>query len=137
VEVEADPATHVAYFALAVCRKFLGQYSALVERLTGGGEGLQAWLQALLEEVSGSFAEQVSALIETVKQMDSTLQRRSKLQQQQQAAQGQPAAAMTDSEKIALQIRLDIDAYGKELQVLGLDVSHLTAFRNLRELSFD
>lgn len=110
-----------------------------MQRLTGEGGGQRAWLGSLLEEVTTSYAEQVSALIETVKQMDSTLQRRSKLQAQQQQAGGAAvgATALTDSEKIALQIKLDIDAYGKELQALGLDLAALPAFCTLRELSFD
>lgn len=108
----------------------------------GGGDGkglvvgLRAWLGVLLEDISASFAEQVAALIDTVKQMDSTLQRRSKLQQQQGTAAG-PSATLTDSEKIALQMKLDIEAFGRELQSLGLDLSSLSAFCALRELSFD
>lgn len=106
---------------------------------SGGKEesgGLQAWLLALVQEVTLSFGEQVSALIDTVKQMDSTLQRRSKLQAQAAGAAA-GSANMTDSEKIALQIKLDIEAYGKEIASIELDPSSVPAFVSLRDLSIE
>ena len=136
------PETPSAYVEtiLAPLRKFLGRFSSVVGRVlsaTAAGapaeEALAAWQRALVEDVSSSFSEQVSALIETVKQMDSTLQRRSKLQQTSAAS----TAAMSDSEKIALQIKLDIEAYGRDIQSFGLDLSQLQAFCTLKELSFE
>ncbi len=75
-------------------------------------------------------------MIDTVKQMDSTLQRRSKLQAQAAGAAG-GTANMTDSEKIALQIKLDIEAYGREISSIDLDPSSVPAFVSLRDLSID
>jgi len=123
-------------------KTFLAQHAALVSKLSedgnnksAAGEGLRRWKVALAEEISLSFVEQVSALIETVKQMDSTLQRRSRLQ-----TSGAGAGAvgnMSDSEKIALQIRLDVEAFGRELQQLGVDTTQVPAFKALSDLSID
>jgi len=157
------PETPSAYVEsiLAPLRKFLAQFAAVVERLTdkaaekaeksstststpskkaptavavaGKGLGLSQWKVALLGEVSQAFAEQVSALIETVKQMDNTLQRRSKLQ----STANSSTASMSDSEKIALQIKLDIEAFGQDINTFHIDAQSLPAFAALKELSFD
>jgi hypothetical protein len=68
--------------------------------------------------------------METVKQMDSALQRRAKARQSSTAA---ATAAMSDSEKIALQVSLDVAAFGREVSSLlpGIDMNTLPAFRNL------
>lgn len=133
-------------------RKFLDQFAPLAGRLStapstdaaaasgqvsGTGstdQALVAWLGRVVEEVSGSFVEQVSALIETVKQMDSTLQRRNK---QQASAQPEKGATMTDSEKIALQIKLDIEAFGKDIAALGLNPEAVNGYVSLKALSFE
>jgi hypothetical protein len=121
----------------------MAQFSGVLGRLTGAAaaaasaeqqaEAVRRWQSALLEDVSASFAEQVSALIETVRQMDSTLQRRSKAQ----ASASAGSSNMSDSEKIALQIRLDIEAYGREISALGLDLASMPAYISLRELRFE
>jgi hypothetical protein len=122
----------------------MGQFSGVLGRLTVAAaasaagppqqaEAVKHWQSALLEDVSASFAEQVSALIETVRQMDSTLQRRSKAQ----ASAASGSANMSDSEKIALQIRLDIEAYGREISAFGLDLASMPAYNSLRELRFE
>jgi hypothetical protein len=95
---------------------------------------VQAWKVGLAGDISWSFVEQVTALLETVRQMDSTLQRRSKqLQHQQQ----QSATGTTDSEKIALQIRLDIEAYGGHLERLGVNLENISAYTALKKLKLE
>ena len=137
-----DSASAYVEVILQPLKKFLAQHSALCAKLcttsaskeSAAQEGLRLWKIALAEEISLSFVEQVSALIETVKQMDSTLQRRSRLQQTA-AATGN--SNMSDSEKIALQIRLDVEAFGRDLQQLGIDTADVSAFKKLSELSVE
>ena len=146
------------FFARTICffyhRKFLQQHTAVLGPLTtassaaismvtkSSNSGLQQWLLQLVEEVSLSFGEQVRALIDTVKQMDSTLQRRSKLQPTSASASSSSSATanMTDSEKISLQVSLDVEAYGKEILSLGLtqaDLSNVAAYTALKELTVE
>ena len=65
----------------------------------------------------------------TVRQMDSALQRRSNKSTTPgtKGARG-GTAAMTDSEKIQLQLLLDVRAYGDELRALGVDPNANTAY---------
>jgi hypothetical protein len=75
--------------------------------------------------------------METAQQMDSALQRRSK--SKHQSATTGSAAQMTDSEKIALQMLLDGQAFGehiREVFPLALDSANLSSYTNLmKEIS--
>ena len=58
--------------------------------------------------------------------MDTALQRRSKARAGTNAGAG--AGAMTDSEKIALQIALDVKAFGAEINALQIAPSSVSSF---------
>ena len=75
----------------------------------------------LVDAVAESFLAQVQVLMETVRQMDTALQRRSKLRASATFSSDQsPMASMSDSDKITLQLLLDADAFEKEvLQLVG------------------
>ncbi|KAJ1437160.1 hypothetical protein B484DRAFT_445351 [Ochromonadaceae sp. CCMP2298] len=149
------PETASAYVAgiLTPLRSFLEQHGDLAQALAlpeqneekegdagtvavtgagaGSGAGLQRWLCLLLEDVSGSYAEQVRLLMDTVRQMEEALQRRAKLRTT--GASG--GASLTDSEKISLQIRLDVEAYAADIRTLGVlssqDLPSLAALQAL------
>jgi hypothetical protein len=71
---------------------------------------LLQWKLEVIEDVSTSFLEQLRQLIETVRQMETALQRRSKLRTTTGGvAASASGMALTDSEKISLQIRLDVE----------------------------
>ena len=67
----------------------------------------------MLEDVTAGYLMQVQALMETVKQMDSALQRRSKLR-----TAAPVGTNMADSDKISLQLYLDVHAYGHAVSAL-------------------
>lgn len=78
-----------------------------------------------MEDVTGVYVQQVQALIETAKQMDSALMRRAK----NVSAATSGTAGMTDSEKIALQMIFDIQAFETEVKAVGItDPRALPAF---------
>lgn len=82
-------------------------------------EPIAQWLPGIVTAVTDFFLLQVQGIMETVKQMDNALQRRSKLRQ---AAQSTPGGTniMSDSEKITLQLLLDAKALGQEISSLGV-----------------
>ena len=98
-------------------RLFLSQHSALIAPLAPRSAAGNSWDVDLAEEGAASFQQQVQSLAETVKQMDSALQRRSKARATGSAA---GSGAMSDSEKIALQISLDVKAFVAEIALLGV-----------------
>lgn len=83
------------------------------------------WEPELLEDITANYLLQVQSLMETVKQMDSALQRRSKIRN--------TSGNMIDSDKISLQVFLDVKSYGNELNLLGFDCNNSKSYTNLLE----
>ena len=90
-------------------------------------EGVR-WEAGVLEDVTAGYLMQVQALMETVKQMDSALQRRSKLRT---AAAASTSINMADSDKIAVQLFLDVKAYGEAVDSLNKQGDSIPSFAAL------
>ena len=121
--------------------QFLSQHRELIPLLAAApGEkatdGVQRWTQELAEEVTQSFVEQLSQVIESEKQLSKSLQGRSRVQPSSSTSSG-ATAGLTDAEKIALQIRLDVEAFGKKLQALQVETGDFPAYQALCELKFE
>lgn len=126
-------------------RTFLENSKSLLPELTSvpgstssPEELLESWLERLIEEVCASFREQVLALMETVKQMDTALQRRSKLRQNPPGSTSS-GIGLSDSEKITLQIILDVAAFGKDIVRCGVEHPQvsLPSYRALQTILID
>lgn len=91
----------------------------------------------LVDAVAESFLAQVQVLMETVRQMDTALQRRSKLRASATFNSDlPPIASMSDSDKITLQLLLDAEAFEKEVsQLVGLANLPSACKRLLEELT--
>jgi hypothetical protein len=87
------------------------------------------WKSEVIEQVTVAMQDQVTSLLETVKQMDSALQRRAK--NRSTATGGNEGSTLTDSDKIALQLRLDIQAFGEEIRSMGLAPSAIATYNAL------
>lgn len=107
-------------------RLFCGQHGALIAPFAPRHAAGGSWDHELVEDVAANYLLQVQSLLETVKQMDTALQRRSKARAGTNAGAG--AGAMTDSEKIALQIALDVKAFGAEINALQIAPSSVSSF---------
>ena len=98
-----------------------------------------SWLADCIEVVSASYLQQVKELMETAKQMDSALQRRSKLRSTNTtggagtAPSGSEKPVLGDSEKISLQILLDVIAFGDEIRGFDLDPDSFASYKGLLE----
>ena len=88
----------------APLRGFLTRHAMHAESCSGKSQ--EQWLAAVIEKTAQTFRARVHALIETVKSMDAALNKRSKTR----AATG---AGLSDSEKILLQLHLDVEAFGQ------------------------
>lgn len=82
---------------------------------------LSNWKGQFLDDITSYYLQQVQLLMETVKQMDSALQRRNKTRSTSNMTN--LGMGMSDSDKISLQVYLDVIAYGKEVrEVLGENI---------------
>ena len=85
------------------------------------------WDINLIDDITSSFLTQVQSLMDTVKQMDSALQRRSKYR----GGGGNSAMStsnMSDSEKISMQVVLDVREFAIEIQKFGVDAAKISSY---------
>ncbi len=101
------------------------------------------WDLDLVEDVTIYFYQQVQSLMETVKQRDTALQRRTKARHVSSTISGASGVSstsgipttMTDSEKISLQVSLDVTAYGQEISsTLSIDPNVIASYVSLVSL---
>jgi hypothetical protein len=90
-------------------RDFLSRYEAQLANFFPRG----VWDVQIIQEVNNSFTFYLKSVIETVKNMDSTLQRRARNTQK---------GGVSDSEKIMMQLKLDVEAYKSSISALNIDL---------------
>ena len=102
-------------------------------RSSSSGNASNDFTNDIIVDLSNNYLLQVQNLLETVKQMDSTLSKRSRLTQPSKSAAA--GASMSDSEKIYLQLQLDIKAFGVELKASPVcyNIDNCTIFKSLSE----
>lgn len=89
-------------------------------------ESLQEWKLSVTTTVLREYSQQAIGLMNTAKQMDTTLLRR-------KGKSGVASSTMTDSEKIALQFQLDSAQLGSEVEaVCGVSRSSLSWYVKLQ-----
>ena len=91
------------------------------------GSDTTRWCTEVAELVAAAMQDQVTSLLDTVKSMDSALQRRAKIR----TTTGGDGV-LTDSDKIAMQLRLDIQAFGEEMKTLKITPSAIASFVSLQ-----
>lgn len=95
----------------------LAPYKSFVEKnkdMISAFAPIDQWTPSVINDINANYLLQVQSLMETVVQMETDIKRRLKVTT--------TTTTMTDSEKIALQLRLDIKAYGNELALMGLSI---------------
>lgn len=86
--------------------------------LPDGASSSIPWQSEIVEDITAAYLLQVQSLLETARQMDSVFMKRSKGAVASAPKTG--VASLSDSEKIALQMVLDINAF--EIEIKGVDI---------------
>jgi hypothetical protein len=84
------------------------------------------WKEQLCEDLTQVYQDQIVTLLDTVRQMDTALQRRQQQRGKATSASGAAGsgdasganAVLTDSDKIYLQVKLDVQEYGRTMGIL-------------------
>ncbi|XP_052585141.1 conserved oligomeric Golgi complex subunit 2 isoform X2 [Peromyscus californicus insignis] len=95
---------------------------------------MQQWLQEALSESTHKYFETVSDVLDSVKKMEESLKR---LKQARRAPATNPVSSsggMSDDDKIRLQLALDVEFLGEQIQKMGLQTSDIKSFPALSEL---
>lgn len=97
---------------------------------------MQCWLQEALSESTHKYFETVSDVLNSVKKMEESLKR---LKQARRSLATNPVSSsggMSDDDKIRLQLALDVEYLGEQIQKMGLQTSDIKSFPALSQLVF-
>ncbi|XP_077005535.1 conserved oligomeric Golgi complex subunit 2 [Tamandua tetradactyla] len=95
---------------------------------------IQQWLKGALSESTHKYYETVSDVLNSVKKMEESLKR---LKQARKTTSTNPVGSnggMSDDDKIRLQLALDVEYLGEQIQKMGLQTSDIQSFPALLEL---
>lgn len=96
---------------------------------------MQSWLQEALSDSTHRYFETVSDVLNSVKKMEESLKR---LKQARRSPATNPVSSsgggMSDDDKIRLQLALDVEHLGEQIQRMGLQTSDIKSFPALMEL---
>mmetsp|Transcript_18657 Transcript_18657/g.40080 ORF Transcript_18657/g.40080 Transcript_18657/m.40080 type:complete len:830 (-) Transcript_18657:232-2721(-) len=86
-------------------------------------------VHTVVDNVSSRYQQLADELLTTVRKTESSLKRLKKAQN----AEGAAGEVMSDSDKITLQLYLDVQEYGQQISKFGLDPSSMPSFQRLCE----
>ncbi|XP_001369328.1 conserved oligomeric Golgi complex subunit 2 [Monodelphis domestica] len=95
---------------------------------------IHQWLEGALSESTHKYYETVSDVLSSVKKMEESLKR---LKQARKTATTNPIGTnggMSDDNKIRLQLALDVESLGEQMQKMDLQTSNIKSFTALTEL---
>ncbi|XP_038168540.1 conserved oligomeric Golgi complex subunit 2 [Arvicola amphibius] len=95
---------------------------------------MKHWVQEALSESTHRYFETVSDVLNSVKKMEESLKR---LKQARRAPATNPVSSsggMSDDDKIRLQLALDVEFLGEQIQKMGLQTNDIKSFSALAEL---
>ncbi|KAM5235584.1 conserved oligomeric Golgi complex subunit 2 [Ctenodactylus gundi] len=95
---------------------------------------LQQWLEGALSVSTCKYCETVSDVLSSVRKMEESLKRLKQARRAPAASPAGPSGGMSDDDKIRLQLALDAEYLGEQIQKLGLHPSHVQGFAALTEL---
>ncbi|XP_068183402.1 conserved oligomeric Golgi complex subunit 2 [Antennarius striatus] len=116
--------------ALRPLHQLLSDSTGLVTPTTA-----QEWLRVTLSECTQRYYETISEVLSSVRKMEESLKR---LKQARKGATTTTTAGTnggpTDDSKIRLQLALDVDYLGQQIQKMGLQPSDISMFSTLMDL---
>ncbi|XP_026359991.3 conserved oligomeric Golgi complex subunit 2 isoform X1 [Ursus americanus] len=96
---------------------------------------IQQWLEGALSESTHKYYETVSDVLSSVRKMEESLKR---LKQARKSTPANPVGpsggGMSDDDKIRLQLALDVEYLGEQIQKMGLATKDIRSFPALAEL---
>ncbi|KAL0609384.1 Conserved oligomeric Golgi complex subunit 2 [Plecturocebus cupreus] len=95
---------------------------------------VQQWLEGALSESTHKYYETVSDVLNSVKKMEESLKRLKQARKTTPTNPVGPSGGMSDDDKIRLQLALDVEYLGEQIQKLGLQTSDMKSFPALTEL---
>ncbi|XP_045293353.1 conserved oligomeric Golgi complex subunit 2 isoform X1 [Leopardus geoffroyi] len=95
---------------------------------------IRQWLEGALSESTHKYYETVSDVLNSVKKMEESLKRLKQARKTTPANPIGPGGGMSDDDKIRLQLALDVEYLGEQIQKMGLATKDIKSFPALAEL---
>ncbi|XP_074844761.1 conserved oligomeric Golgi complex subunit 2 isoform X2 [Carettochelys insculpta] len=95
---------------------------------------IHQWLEGALSESTQKYYETVSDVLSSVRKMEESLKRLKQARKTAVPNNVSSNGGMTDDNKIRLQLALDIEYFGDQMQKMGLQTSNIKSFSALTEL---
>ncbi|XP_005405048.1 PREDICTED: conserved oligomeric Golgi complex subunit 2 [Chinchilla lanigera] len=95
---------------------------------------MHQWLEGALSESTHKYCETVSDVLNSVKKMEESLKRLKQARRAPTTSTVGPSVGMSDDDKIRLQLALDVEYLGEQIQKMGLQTSSIKSFEALTEL---
>lgn len=94
----------------------------------------QAWLRVTLCDCTHRYYETISDVLSSVKKMEESLKRLKQARKTASTSSTAVNGGPTDDSKIRLQLALDVEYLGEQIQKMGLQPDDITMFSTLLEL---
>ncbi|XP_019521394.1 PREDICTED: conserved oligomeric Golgi complex subunit 2 isoform X1 [Hipposideros armiger] len=95
---------------------------------------IQQWLEDALSDSTHKYCETVSDVLHSVRKMEESLKRLKQARKTTSTNPGGSSGGMSDDDKIRLQLALDVEYLGEQIQKLGLQTKDIKSFPALTEL---
>ncbi|XP_033000145.1 conserved oligomeric Golgi complex subunit 2 isoform X1 [Lacerta agilis] len=95
---------------------------------------IEQWLEGALSKSTQKYFETISDILNSVKKMEESLKRLKQARKTVMANSTSPNGGMSDDNKIRLQLALDVEHFGIQIQKMGLQLSNIKSFSALSEL---
>ncbi|XP_066467511.1 conserved oligomeric Golgi complex subunit 2 isoform X2 [Tiliqua scincoides] len=95
---------------------------------------IEQWFEGALCKSTQKYYETISDILNSVKKMEESLKRLKQARKTVTANSASPNVGMSDDNKIRLQLALDVEYFGVQMQKMGLQLSNIKSFSALSEL---
>ncbi|XP_063048164.1 conserved oligomeric Golgi complex subunit 2 [Engraulis encrasicolus] len=92
------------------------------------------WLQVTLSDCTHRYYETISDVLSSVRKMEESLKRLKQARKTAAASTAGSSGGPSDDSKIRLQLALDVEYLGEQIQKMGLEPSEISMFSSLLDL---
>ncbi|XP_063163280.1 conserved oligomeric Golgi complex subunit 2 [Candoia aspera] len=95
---------------------------------------IEEWLEGALNTSTQKYLDTISDILSSVRKMEESLKRLKQARKTVTANNPSPYGGMSDDNKIRLQLALDVEHFGTQMEKMGMQLSNIKSFSALSEL---
>ncbi|XP_013789772.1 conserved oligomeric Golgi complex subunit 2-like [Limulus polyphemus] len=95
---------------------------------------LTEWTKAILDKLTTKYFKLTSDVLDTLRKMDKSLKQLKRIRDKGAGESRNNSSGVSDDDKIHLQLWLDVENFGQQIEILGVKKSTVQEFESLVEL---